>query len=113
MEVAVHHEDFFTQEEFVDGVQQNWWCEATRDMVAVLLVNVTGSASTETTTHRINVRHCCPVPSAPPPRSISDAPSDNVSGFKNNQSNHLQRSDFANFGSSEVHDLCGVPKRNM
>ncbi|KAF8646582.1 hypothetical protein HU200_065806 [Digitaria exilis] len=116
MEVAVHHEDFFTQEEFVDGVQQNWWCEATRDMVAVLLVNVTGSASTETITHRINVRHCCPVPSAPPPvkpRSITDAPSDNVSGSKNNQSNHLQRSDFANFGSSEVHDLCGVPKLNM
>jgi hypothetical protein len=116
MEVAVHHEDFFTEEEFVDGVQQNWWCEATRDMGAVLLVNVTGSASTETITHRINVRHCCPVPSAPPPvnpRSVTNAPSDAVSGSKNNQSNHLQRSDFANFGSSEVHDLCDVPKRNM
>ncbi|OEL24826.1 Type I inositol polyphosphate 5-phosphatase 13 [Dichanthelium oligosanthes] len=116
MEVAVHHEDFFTQEEFVDGVQQNCWCEATRDMGAVLLVNVTGSTSTETITHRINVRHCCPVPSAPPPVNpcpITDIPSDAVSGSKNNQSNHLQRSDFANFGSSEVHDLCGVRKRNM
>ena len=46
MEVAVHHEDFFTQEEFVDGVQQNWWCEATRDLEVVLSVNVTGSSST-------------------------------------------------------------------
>ncbi|CAO2173478.1 unnamed protein product [Urochloa humidicola] len=115
MEVAVHHEDFFTKEVFVDGVQQNSWCETTRDMRAVLLVNVTGSTSTETITHKINVRHCCPVSATPPvnPRSITDAPSDSVSGSKNTQSNHLQRSDFANFGSSEVHDLCGVQKRNM
>ncbi|RCV31921.1 hypothetical protein SETIT_6G217000v2 [Setaria italica] len=116
MEVSVHHEEFFTKEEFVDGVQQNSWCEATRGMGAVLLVNVTGSASTETITHKINVQHCCPVHSAPPPvnpHSITDKPSDVVSGSKNHQSNHLQRSDFANFGSSEVHDLCGVRKRNM
>ncbi|CAD6264790.1 unnamed protein product [Miscanthus lutarioriparius] len=57
MEVAVHHEDFFTQEEFVDGVQQNWWCEATRDLEVVLSVNVTGSSSTEAVTHRITARH--------------------------------------------------------
>lgn len=116
MEVAVHHEDFFTQEEFIDGVQQNWWCEATRDMEVVLSVNVTGSTSTETITHRITVRHCCPVPSAPVPvnpQSVIDSPSDAVSGSKNNQSNHLQRSDFANFGSSEVHDLCGMRKLNL
>ncbi|XP_066330970.1 type II inositol polyphosphate 5-phosphatase 15-like isoform X2 [Miscanthus floridulus] len=116
MEVAVHHEDFFTQEEFVDGVQQNWWCEATRDMEVVLSVNVTGSSSTETITHRITVRHCCPVPSAPPPvnpHSITDSPSDAESGSNNNQLNHLLRSDFAKFGSSEVHDLWGVQKRNL
>ena len=112
MEIAVHHEDFFTKEECVDGVQQNWWCEATRDMGAVLLVNVTSSASTETITHRINVRYCCPVPSAGTP-PVTNAPSGAVSGSKNNQSNHLQRSDFANFGSSEVHNLCDVPKRSM
>ncbi|XP_062195517.1 type II inositol polyphosphate 5-phosphatase 15-like isoform X2 [Phragmites australis] len=121
MEVTVHHEDFFTQEEFVDGVMQNWWCEATTDMEAVLLVNVTGSTSTEIITHRINVRHCCPAPSAPlplNPPSITDAHIDAVSGeasgrrcSKNSQSNHLQRSDFTHFGSSEVHDLCGT--RNM
>jgi hypothetical protein len=109
MEVVVHHEEFFTKEEFVDGVRQNSWCEATRGMGAVLLVNVTGSASTETITHRINVRHCCPAHPAPPPVE----PGDVVPGSKNHQSNHLQRSDFANFGSSEVHDLCGLPKRNM
>ena len=116
MEIAVHHEDFFTQEEFVDGVQQNWWCEATRDMEVVLSVNVTGSSSTETVTHRITVRHCCPVPSAPPPvnpHSITDSPSDAESGSTNNQLNHLLRSDFAKFGSSEVHDLWGVQKRNL
>uniref|UniRef100_A0A0A9FIE7 IP5PC-F immunoglobulin-like domain-containing protein n=1 Tax=Arundo donax TaxID=35708 RepID=A0A0A9FIE7_ARUDO len=121
MEVTLHHEDFFTQEELVDGVLQNWWCETTRDMDVVLLITVTGSTSTEAITHRINVRHCCPVPSAPlpiNPSSITDTPSDAMSGeapgkraSKNNQSNHLQRSDFAPFGSSEVHDLCGM--RNM
>ncbi|XP_062191149.1 type II inositol polyphosphate 5-phosphatase 15-like isoform X4 [Phragmites australis] len=119
MEVTVHHEDSFTQEEFVDGVLQNCWCEDTRDMEVVILVSVTSSSSTETITHRINVRHCCPAPSAPlpinPPPSITDTPSDTVSGeapnkrsSKTNQSNHLQRSDFAPFGSSEVHDLCGM-----
>lgn len=116
-EVAVHHEDFFTQEEFVDGVQQSWWCETTRDIEVVLSVNVTGSASTEAATHRITVRHCCPAPPAPPsanPRGpITDSPSDAVPGPKNSQSNHLLRSDFANFGSSEVRDLCGVRKRNL
>ncbi|XP_035820101.1 type II inositol polyphosphate 5-phosphatase 15 isoform X2 [Zea mays] len=116
-EVAVHHEDFFTQEEFVDGVQQSWWCETTRDIEVVLSVNVTGVASTEAATHRITVRHCCPAPPAPPsanPRGpITDSPSDAVPGPKSSQSNHLLRSDFANFGSSEVRDLCGVRKRNL
>uniref|UniRef100_A0A0A9GCW5 IP5PC-F immunoglobulin-like domain-containing protein n=1 Tax=Arundo donax TaxID=35708 RepID=A0A0A9GCW5_ARUDO len=118
MEVTLHHEDSFTQEEFVDGLLQNWCDETTRDVEVVLLINVTGSTSTETITHRINVRHCCPAPSATlpiHPPSITDTPSDAVSGeapgkrsSKNNQSNHLQRSDFAPFGSSEVHDLCGM-----
>ncbi|KAL6900899.1 hypothetical protein ACP4OV_005575 [Aristida adscensionis] len=117
MEITVHHEDFYTQEEFVDGVLQNNWCEATRDMEVVLLVNVTGSTSTETITHRINVRHRCPASSALPPidpPAITNSPGDAVPGeapgkrsSKNNQSNHLQRSDFAHFGSA-VHDLCGM-----
>jgi hypothetical protein len=103
MEVTVHHEDILTEEEFVD------WCETRGNTEVVLLVNVTGSTSTKTIAHRINVRHCCQkaststsLPANPP--SVTDAPSDVVPGggpgkrsYKNNQSNHLQRSDFVPF----------------
>ncbi|XP_051203092.1 type II inositol polyphosphate 5-phosphatase 15 isoform X1 [Lolium perenne] len=121
MEVTVHHENYYTQEEFVDGVMQNGWCEVTRDKEAVLLVNVTGSTSTETITHRINVRHCCAATPAPPTSNLlavtaplGDSSSSEGSAERSSrksQSNHLHRSDFALFGSSEVQDLCRM--RNM
>ncbi|TXG56035.1 hypothetical protein EZV62_017348 [Acer yangbiense] len=57
-EVTVHHEEFHTVEEFVDGIPQNWWCEDTRDKEVILAVIVQGSCSTETTRHQIRVRHC-------------------------------------------------------
>ncbi|KDO77093.1 hypothetical protein CISIN_1g0011231mg, partial [Citrus sinensis] len=57
-EMSVHHEDFQTLEEFVDGVPQNWWCEDTRDQEVVLVLKVRGRYSTETRNHRIRVRHC-------------------------------------------------------
>lgn len=57
-EITVHHEEFHTLEEFVDGVPQSWWSEDTRDKEVILLVNVRGSCSTETKTHRVHVRHC-------------------------------------------------------
>ncbi|XP_051188600.1 type I inositol polyphosphate 5-phosphatase 13 [Lolium perenne] len=115
MEITVHHEDFYTQEEFVDGIPQNWWCEDTRDKEAVLTVNITGSTSTETKTHKIDVRHRCPVTSAPPPtinppvsvappsNVISEAPSKRSSKKSQTKS---QQQDYAQFGGSEVHDLC-------
>uniref|UniRef100_A0A0D9X9Y8 Inositol polyphosphate-related phosphatase domain-containing protein n=1 Tax=Leersia perrieri TaxID=77586 RepID=A0A0D9X9Y8_9ORYZ len=115
MEVTVHHEDYYTQEVFVNGVLENCWCEVTRDKEAILLVNVTGSTSTETITHRINVRHCCSTISAHSPinpLSIATPSTDALLGeastrsSKKNPSNYLQRSDFKPFGSSEVHDLC-------
>nr|CAC81919.1 inositol 1,4,5-trisphosphate 5-phosphatase [Arabidopsis thaliana] len=58
VEVSVHHEEFHTLEEFVDGIPQNWWCEDTRDKEAILVVNVQGGCSTETVCHRVHVRHC-------------------------------------------------------
>jgi hypothetical protein len=121
VEVNVHHENYYTQEEFVDGVMQNGWCEVTRDKEAVLLINVTGSTATETVTHRINVRHCCAASAAPPTANLlpiatppgdsppSEDPTERSS--RKSQSNHLHRSDFALFGSSEVQDLCRM--RNM
>ncbi|KAJ4702823.1 Type II inositol polyphosphate 5-phosphatase [Melia azedarach] len=57
-EVSVHHEDFQTLEEFVDGVQQNWWCEDMRDQEVILVLKVRGKYSSETKNHRIRVRHC-------------------------------------------------------
>ncbi|KAF8388653.1 hypothetical protein HHK36_027330 [Tetracentron sinense] len=57
-EVSVHHQEFHTLEEFVDGIPQNWWCEDTRGKEVILAVNVWGSCTTETRSHRICVRHC-------------------------------------------------------
>lgn len=57
MEISVHHEEYQTLEEFVDGVPQNCWCEDERDKEVLLVVKVQGSYSTEATCHRIRVRH--------------------------------------------------------
>ncbi|PKA60915.1 Type I inositol 1,4,5-trisphosphate 5-phosphatase 12 [Apostasia shenzhenica] len=87
MEVTVHHEDFYTQEEFVDGIPQNWWCEDTRDKDLWLLVKVNGSHSTETRSHRIHVRHCY---------SCIDSVNDRKPSSRRFHDNHLQRVDFLN-----------------
>lgn len=58
MEVSVHHDEFQTLQEFVDGVPQNWWCEDSRNKEVILVVKVHGSYTTETRSHRIRVRHC-------------------------------------------------------
>ncbi|KAL4298239.1 hypothetical protein GQ457_12G008160 [Hibiscus cannabinus] len=57
-EIAVHHEEFHTLEDLVDGIPQNWWCEDTRDKEVLLRVVICGSCSTETKSHQIRVRHC-------------------------------------------------------
>ncbi|KAI4988757.1 hypothetical protein ZWY2020_036074 [Hordeum vulgare] len=115
VEITIHHEDFYTQEEFVDGIPQNWWCEDTRDKEAVLMVNITGSTSTETKTHMINIRHRCPATSAPPPiinPPVSFAPPSNTMPSEapskrssKKRETSRQQQDYAQFGSSEVHDL--------
>ncbi|XP_028807480.1 type II inositol polyphosphate 5-phosphatase 15 [Neltuma alba] len=58
VEVSVHHEEFHTQEEFVDGVVQNSWCEDSRDKEAMLTVKVRGKYSSQTRNHRVCVHHC-------------------------------------------------------
>lgn len=58
VEVSVHHEEFHTLEEFVDGIPQNWWCEDTRDKEVNLTVVIQGSCSTETKKHQLRIRHC-------------------------------------------------------
>lgn len=99
MEVSVHHEEHFTQEAFVDGIPSNWWCEDTRDRGVVLLVNVTGSVTTEKRSHRVHVRRCYSAQSSEVKGNISNR----------GQSNHLQRADFADFENSSadlVDDFC-------
>lgn len=100
IEVTVHHEDFYTQEEFIDGIPQNWWCEDTRDKEVVLLVNVMGSYQTDSRSHRIHVRHCFSAKA-----SCSETKS---TSKKKPPANHLQRSDFEPFSSSSdvMRDLC-------
>ncbi|KAG4997662.1 hypothetical protein JHK82_028431 [Glycine max] len=47
VEVSVHHEEFQTLEEFVDGVVQNSWCEDSRDKEAILVVKTAPGISKE------------------------------------------------------------------
>ena len=58
VEVSVHHEEFHTEEEFVDGVVQNSWCEDSRDKEAMLVVKVRGNYSSQIRNHRVCVHHC-------------------------------------------------------
>ncbi|KAF8096050.1 hypothetical protein N665_0318s0004 [Sinapis alba] len=58
VQVKVHHEDFHTSDEFVDGNQQNLWREETCDKEVTLVINIHGSYSTRTTSHSIKVRYC-------------------------------------------------------
>lgn len=85
-EVAVHHDEHQTLEEFVDGVPQNWWCEDARDKEVILLIKVRGGCSTETKTHRIRVRHSISGKKMP----IDHKPKN----VNNTQSSVLQRADF-------------------
>lgn len=85
-EIAVHHDEHQTLEEFVDGVPQNWWCEDARDKEVILLVKVRGSCTTETKSHRIRVRHSISGKKMP----IDQKPKN----VNNIQSNVLQRADF-------------------
>ncbi|XP_073223082.1 type II inositol polyphosphate 5-phosphatase 15 [Cicer arietinum] len=58
VEVSVHHEEFQTLEEFVDGVVQNSWCEDSRDKEAILIVKVHGNYTIQTRNHQVRVHHC-------------------------------------------------------
>ncbi|PSR98150.1 Type II inositol polyphosphate 5-phosphatase [Actinidia chinensis var. chinensis] len=95
-EISVHHEEFHTLEEFVDGVPQNWWCEDARDKEVMLVVKVRGSCTTDSRGHRIRVRH-----------SFSGKTTfvDNKNNSGHIQANLLHRSDFQRLsGSSDVVD---------
>lgn len=91
IEVSVHHEDLHTQEDLVDGIPQNWQCEDTRDKEVVILVNITGTGSTESKSHRVYVRHC-----------FAFRSEDRKGSSRRNQSSQLQRSDVKTGNSSDA-----------
>ncbi|KAJ0018361.1 hypothetical protein Pint_11667 [Pistacia integerrima] len=92
VELSVHHEDFQTLEEFVDGVPQNWWCEDMRDQEIILIVKVRGRYSPDTKNHHVRVCHCYSVKT----KKVDDKP--NESGQV--QGNVLPRSDYQRLSSS-------------
>lgn len=92
VEISVHHEEFHTQEEFVDGAPQNWWCEDDRDKEVILVVRVCGNYQAEKKNHRIRVRHCFPVK-----KRIDEVDPDKT---KKIQGNLLQRSDIQRLSNS-------------
>lgn len=93
VEVSVHHEEFQTLEEFVDGVVQNSWCEDSRNKEAVLVVKVHGNYTIQTRNHRVRVHHCY----SSKKNHITD-PQPNGSGHI--QVGLLHRSDLQHFSSS-------------
>ncbi|KAL5580079.1 hypothetical protein UlMin_012521 [Ulmus minor] len=101
-EVSVHHEDFQTLEEYVDGVPQNCWCEDSRDKEVILLVKVRGRYTTESRSHRVHVRHCF---------SVRMKQNNRERDSKQIQGTVLQRSDFQRLSSSYdmVNRLQNIP----
>ncbi|CAF2123960.1 hypothetical protein BRARA_C02234 [Brassica rapa] len=97
VEVTVHHEEFHTLEEFVDGIPENWWCEDTWDKEAILVVNVQGSCSTETVCHKVHVRHCFSAKNL----RVDSIPSNSKStGLKKNEGDSGSKSQKKNKGDS-------------
>ncbi|KAL1340061.1 type II inositol polyphosphate 5-phosphatase 15-like [Arachis stenosperma] len=91
-EVSVHHEEFQTQEEYVDGIVQNSWCEDSRDKEAILFVKVHGKYTTQTRNHRVRVHHCYSSKKSP----IGSQPNSS----RPVQGGVLHRSDFQRLSSS-------------
>ncbi|XP_019428900.1 PREDICTED: type II inositol polyphosphate 5-phosphatase 15-like isoform X1 [Lupinus angustifolius] len=92
VEVSVHHEEFQTLEEFVDGVVQNSWCEDSRDMEAILVVKVRGNCTSQTRDHRVRVHHCYSAK-----KNQTESQPNNSSDI---QASVLRRSDFQRLSSS-------------
>lgn len=91
-EVSVHHDEFQTLEEFVDGIPQNFWCEDNRDKEVILVVKVRGCHTTEMRNHRVRVRHCFTAKT----KGIEPAPNSS----QQTQGTVLQRSDNQRLSSS-------------
>ena len=94
----MQHEEFHTREEFIDGVQQNSWCEDARDKEVIMAVKISGSFSAYSKTHRVRINHCF---------SPKTAHSQSSANSERTQASLRHRSDFSHLGSSSdvVDDL--------
>ncbi|CAH8264412.1 unnamed protein product [Arabidopsis lyrata] len=97
LQVKVHHEDFHTSEESVDGIQQNSLSEESSDKEVTLIIIIQGSCSTRTTSHSIKVRHCSSAV-----KSLSLVHSKTTSMTKNLEGSTRYQTD-ANRGGSTRH----------
>ncbi|RWR92864.1 type II inositol polyphosphate 5-phosphatase 15 isoform X1 [Cinnamomum micranthum f. kanehirae] len=91
VEVTVQHEEFHIREEFIDGVQQNSWCEDARDKEVIMAVKISGCFSAYSKTHRVRINHCF---------SPKTAHSQSSANSERTQATLLHRSDFSHLGSS-------------
>ncbi|KAJ4805284.1 Endonuclease/exonuclease/phosphatase family protein [Rhynchospora pubera] len=96
IDVMIRQDSFEKREEFVDGMVQNWWCEDTRDKELILLVNITGKSSTDSSVHRIHVKHC--------PSLIER--NGKLCTSKRGQPNQQQKADAKQSDGSDVPNLC-------
>ncbi|KAM7502949.1 hypothetical protein LguiB_001853 [Lonicera macranthoides] len=108
VEISVHHDEYQTLEEYVDGVPQNSWCEDARDKEVILLVKVRGGGPPTTEAmkiHRVRVRHCSD--KTIPPVINNTAMLRKGHQPNNNNNSLLHRSDFQPLSSSPdvVHHL--------
>ncbi|KAL2941435.1 Type II inositol polyphosphate 5-phosphatase 15 [Bienertia sinuspersici] len=92
LEIEVHHEEFQTLEEFVDGVPVNSWCEDARDNEVIMVVTVHGNCCTKIGNYRIRVRHCC--------LAKKKNPKSKQENESKVQSNLLHRSSIQNLNTS-------------
>ncbi|XVF08386.1 hypothetical protein REPUB_Repub06bG0222000 [Reevesia pubescens] len=92
VEVSVHHEEFHTLEDLVDGIPKNWWCEDSRDKEVILTVIVHGSCSMETRSHQIRVHHFFSA------KTIRIDPKSNI--YRKGQGGSLNRSELRQFSNS-------------
>ncbi|KAG0478464.1 hypothetical protein HPP92_013183 [Vanilla planifolia] len=98
VEVSLQYEDLLIQEDFIDGIPQNWWSEDTSDKEVVLLVKVTGNHSTKNRCHHIHF--CRRYPRA----SLTNDPRGSSPRF---DGDNQQRTNFSRFStSSDAINLC-------
>lgn len=94
-EVSVRHEEMQTLEDIMDGLPQTWGSEDTRDKEVILVVKITGNASSDIRTHRVHVRQSF---------SSTSTRIDSGGNLRRAHVTRLPRSEHRRLGSSDGFD---------